>query len=59
YKNNYDNFLVAPGENETINYYQGETEEWKLVVHSVPESSALILFGLGIAGLTVARRRSK
>ncbi|MEJ2755311.1 MAG: PEP-CTERM sorting domain-containing protein [Gammaproteobacteria bacterium] len=54
YKNNYDNLLKPTG-----HYHQGETEEWKLVVHSVPESSALILFGLGIAGLTVARRRSK
>lgn len=51
---NYDELLVPVG-----HYYQGETEEWKLVVHSVPEPSAIFLLGAGFAGLSATRRRSK
>lgn len=52
YTNNYENLLVATG-----HYYQGETEEWKLTVHAVPEPSTILMLGLGIAGLVSGRRK--
>ncbi len=54
YTDHYDELLVPAGF-----YYQGETEEWKLVVHAVPEPSSTVLMALGLLGLAISRRRSK
>ncbi|MEJ2417641.1 MAG: hypothetical protein P8Y45_12075 [Exilibacterium sp.] len=53
YVNHYEDLLVPTG-----HYYQGETEEWKLVVHAVSEPSATLLLGLGMFGLLIAHRRA-
>lgn len=43
----------------TGHYYQGETEDLKFTVSSVPEPSSIFLLGLGLMGLAVSRKRSK
>ncbi|WP_020409873.1 PEP-CTERM sorting domain-containing protein [Hahella ganghwensis] len=53
YTDNYNNLMTPTG-----HYYQGETEEWKITVTSVPEPATLALFGLGM-GLLAARKRAK
>ncbi len=52
YVDSYDS-LITP----VSHYYQGETEEWKLTVHSVPEPAISSLFGLVLLGLVLKRRK--
>ncbi|WLQ12494.1 GEVED domain-containing protein [Hahella aquimaris] len=53
YTGSYEDRMTPTG-----HYYQGETEEWKISVHSVPEPTTFALLGLGLIGL-VARKRAK
>jgi hypothetical protein len=53
YTDHYEELLTPTGF-----YYQGETEEWKLVVNTVPEPTSIILFGMGLLGLASARKRA-
>lgn len=40
-------------------YWQGEVEDWKFKVNSVPEPASLVLLGLGFLGLAGIRRKLK
>ncbi len=51
YTDNYDNLMTPTG-----HYYQGETEEWKITVRSVPAPTSLAILGVGLAGLVVRKR---
>lgn len=52
YTGDYQNLFGPTG-----HYYQGETEEWKITVTSVPEPSTIALLALGMLGLVVTRKR--
>lgn len=43
----------------TGHWYQGEVEDWKMTANPVPEPSTMILFGAGLAGVAILRRRNK